>query len=92
MEAQGGFAGRGVQRCSSPNGSRHDGARDADLRSPGHLRYGRFVPPADLAVHTALRQADSRLAPGTRSSPPPCTYTLGHGFIRINIGVITLLV
>lgn len=57
MEAQQVLPGRGVQGLRVVPGGGHVGAGDADLRRRGHLRHGRAVHAAGVAVHAALRQA-----------------------------------
>lgn len=67
LEAQGGHAGRGVQGLRPVSRGRHAGARDPSGRRHGHLRHGRPIIAANLAVHTTVCQAHRRLAAGRRA-------------------------
>lgn len=72
MEAQQVFFGRGIQRMRFIPGSGYAGTRDSDLWRRRHFRHGRPVHAAGYAVHTALRETNRRLAPGTVWFLLPC--------------------
>lgn len=56
MEAQQVQSGRGVQGLRAVLGGGHVGAREPDMWRRRHLRHGRTVHAARLAVHSELRQ------------------------------------
>lgn len=64
MEAQGSFPRRSVQGLRHFPRSSDAGAGNPSCWRHGHLRHGRPIAAADLAVHTAVRQAHCRLAAG----------------------------
>lgn len=69
-------ARRGVQRLCAVPRSGHVGAGDSDLRSRGHLRHGRPLHAAGVAVHPSLREENRRLAPGKHTAS--CEGPLHH--------------
>lgn len=67
MEAQQGQPGRGLQRLRVIPGSRYARADHADRGRRHHLRHGRSYFTANVAIHTAVRQEDSRSVAGRDS-------------------------
>lgn len=64
VEAQQVQPRRGLQGMRAVSGGGYAGADHADRRRGRHLRHGRPQPPANLAVHPAVCQENSRSASG----------------------------
>lgn len=64
METQQVQPRRGVQRVRALSRGRDAGAGVTDRRRRRHIRHGRSEHSANVAIHTAVREENRRLAPG----------------------------
>lgn len=82
-------SGRGLQGMRDISGGGHAGTEHADRRRDCHLRHGRSHPPANVAIHPAVRQEDSRSASGSdaiEDKKPTCykpTIRVQHGVCSV---------
>lgn len=78
--------GRSLQGLRAVLGGCHAGTAYANRRSGRHLRHGRTHPAANVAVHPAVRQEDSR--PASRSDADQ-TQEFAHreSTVRVQHGV-----